>query len=98
MVADGAQWSGVAVVQRPADKNIAADRTFRQNTYQKRYIVMAREKRIRVVFYANANGLEPVREWLKNQSLDNKRIIGNELKTVEYGWPIGMPVCRNMRW
>jgi phage-related protein len=35
-----------------------------------------------------------VREWLKALSpLDRKR-IGEDIKTAEFGWPIGMPVCR----
>ncbi|MEI6187842.1 MAG: type II toxin-antitoxin system RelE/ParE family toxin [Alphaproteobacteria bacterium] len=24
----------------------------------------------------------------------DKRIIGGVIKTIEYGWPIGMPVCK----
>ncbi len=36
-----------------------------------------------------------MREWLKRlpSSQDRKR-IGEDIKTVEFGWPIGMPVCR----
>jgi len=28
---------------------------------------------------------------------DDRRAIGADLKTVEYGWPIGMPTCRLIR-
>ena len=42
-------------------------------------------------------GNEPVRDWLKDELNENERkIIGADIKTVEYGWPIGMPVCRPM--
>lgn len=27
---------------------------------------------------------------------EERRIIGADIKTVEYGWPVGMPVCRPM--
>ena len=37
-----------------------------------------------------------MREWLKELSLADKRIIGEDLKTVEYGWPVGMPLCRSI--
>ena len=37
-----------------------------------------------------------MREWLRELSLADKRIIGEDLKTVEYGWPVGMPLCRSI--
>ncbi|NEQ88839.1 MAG: type II toxin-antitoxin system RelE/ParE family toxin [Moorea sp. SIO2I5] len=27
---------------------------------------------------------------------EERRLIGTDIKTVEYGWPIGMPTCRPM--
>jgi phage-related protein len=39
---------------------------------------------------------EPVREWLKSLSPDDRKRIGEDIKSVEFGWPIGMPVCRPM--
>ncbi|HYI23794.1 MAG TPA: type II toxin-antitoxin system RelE/ParE family toxin [Thermomicrobiales bacterium] len=39
-------------------------------------------------------GNEPVREWLRSLSIDDKKAIGTDLMTVEMGWPIGMPTCR----
>jgi phage-related protein len=29
-------------------------------------------------------------------SSEERRLIGNDIRTVEYGWPIGMPICRPM--
>lgn len=54
------------------------------------------EKILPVAFYRMASGREPVREWLKALPLTDKRVIGEDLKTVEYGWPIGMPLCRSL--
>jgi phage-related protein len=52
--------------------------------------------RLEVVFYRSERGNEPVREWLKSLSPDEKRIIGEDIKTVQFGWPLGMPVVRKM--
>jgi phage-related protein len=52
------------------------------------------DKKITVVFYQTPSGNEPVREWLKSLSIEDRQNIGNDIKTVEYGWPIGMPVSR----
>lgn len=51
-------------------------------------------KRINALFYQNANGKEPVKEWLYTLSRDDMKTIGEDIRTVEYGFPIGMPVCR----
>ncbi len=54
------------------------------------------EKILPVIFYRMTSGREPVREWLKELSPVDKRAIGEDVKTVEYGWPVGMPLCRSM--
>lgn len=55
------------------------------------------DKTIEVVFYRSLAGNEPVRDWLKDDvSVEERKIIGTDIKTVEYGWPIGMPTCRPM--
>lgn len=51
-------------------------------------------KIVRVCFYRTANGREPVKEWLLQLDKDDRSIIGTDLKTVEYGWPLGMPLVR----
>jgi len=52
-------------------------------------------KRVPAIFFRTESGRELVREWLKAlpYSEDRKR-IGEDIKTVEFGWPVGMPVCR----
>jgi phage-related protein len=54
-------------------------------------------KRIPVVFYRTAVGNEPVRQWLKAMTPEDRRLIGEDIKTVEFGWPVGMPICRPVR-
>ena len=58
---------------------------------------MTGRKRIEVVFFVTESGVAPVREWLKGLSREDRRIIGEDIKTVEFGWPIGMPVCRPLK-
>ena len=49
-----------------------------------------------VLFYRTDSGNEPVRAWLKGLSRQDKKAIGSYIKTVQYGWPIGMPVVRKL--
>ena len=53
-------------------------------------------KRVKAIFYRTEAGGEPVREWLKSLSLEDRNRIGEDIKTVEFGWPVGMPVCRSL--
>jgi phage-related protein len=54
---------------------------------------LEKRKRIPAVFYRTGSGAEPVRIWLKGLPAKDRRIIGVDIATVEYGWPVGMPVC-----
>lgn len=47
-----------------------------------------------VVFFATRAGNEPVLEWLRTLTKDEKITIGSDLRTVQMGFPIGMPLCR----
>lgn len=49
-----------------------------------------------VKFFSTLQGNEPVREWLKSLSANDRRTIGEDLKTVQFGWPLGMPLVRKM--
>ena len=47
-----------------------------------------------VIFYRTAAGGEPVLEWLRSLPPADRRIVGIDLATVQFGWPVGMPLCR----
>lgn len=49
---------------------------------------------LEVVFFKTEAGNEPVRDWLKTLSPGDRRVIGADLRTVQMGFPIGMPLCR----
>jgi phage-related protein len=52
-------------------------------------------KRVPAIFFRTEAGGEPVRDWLKGlPSPEDRKRIGEDIKTVEFGWPIGMPVSR----
>ena len=53
-------------------------------------------KRIPAIFYRTEAGSEPVRSWLKAMDTKDRRLVGEDIKTVEFGWPVGMPTCRLM--
>lgn len=48
-----------------------------------------------VRFFCTEVGNEPVRNFLKDQTVEARRAIGTDIKTVQFGWPLGMPlVCK----
>jgi phage-related protein len=51
-------------------------------------------KKIPAAFYRTSAGTEPVRDWLKALRAEDRREVGHDIATVEYGWPVGMPICR----
>ncbi len=51
-------------------------------------------KRIPAVFFRTEAGREPVRDWIRELSAEDRKRIGEDIKTVEFGWPVGMPVCK----
>jgi phage-related protein len=40
------------------------------------------------------SGREPVREWLKALDREDRKVVGEDIKDVEFSWPVGMPLCR----
>ena len=54
------------------------------------------QKVIAVRFYKSESGNEPVKEWLLSLNKDDRKIVGSDIKTVEYGFPIGMPLVRKI--
>jgi phage-related protein len=58
---------------------------------------MERDTPLQVVFYCTASGREPVREWLKSLPAEERKIIGEDIKTVQFGFPLGMPLVRKLQ-
>ena len=51
---------------------------------------------LNVAFYKTVSGNEPVREWLKDMPKEDRQTIGEDIKTAQYGWPLGMPLIRKI--
>lgn len=43
-------------------------------------------------FFKTESGNEPVREWLKELPAQDRKTIGEDIRTVQIGWPLGMPL------
>src|SRR5262249_43978436 len=55
-----------------------------------------RTKKLQAFFYETPAGAEPVRDWLRALPRADRLMIGKDIAKVEFGWPIGMPYCRNL--
>jgi phage-related protein len=53
-------------------------------------------KKVPARFYLTASGGNPVRDWLMGLPLADRRHVGHDVGAVEYGWPVGMPLCRSL--
>ena len=47
-------------------------------------------------FYQSPSGKEPVKDWLLALEEKSRRVVGRDIATVEFGWPLGMPLCRKL--
>ena len=56
------------------------------------------QRRFPARFFKTVSGKEPVKDWLKHElELDDRRRIGQDIKTAEIGWPLGMPLVRSLK-
>ncbi len=53
-------------------------------------------KTIPVRFYKDNSGSEPVREWLRELSTKDKKIIGRDIRIVQIDWPIGGALVKSL--
>ena len=61
------------------------------------FIVMNDQpKKLIARFYETGSGRKPVREWLLELAIEDRRIVGFDIQTAEFGWPLGMPICRSL--
>ena len=57
---------------------------------------MNSEPILTVVFFHSELGREPVREWLKELDKEDRKVIGEDIKLVQFRWPLGMPLVRKL--
>jgi phage-related protein len=51
---------------------------------------------LNVRFSQTDAGTEPVRDWLKELPAVDRKTVGEDIKTVQFGWPLGMPLVRHL--
>jgi len=54
------------------------------------------DRPIPVVFFRLDSGRESVREWLKDMNRTNRKSVGEDIMTLQFGWPVGMPLARKV--
>ena len=58
---------------------------------------MTQFKPIPIVFYKeDGSDKEPVKEWIYTLDKNCRKIIGKDMRTVQLGWPLGMPLVRSL--
>ena len=57
---------------------------------------MKAERPLAVIFFRTEAGNEPVRDWLKAHSKDDRKRIGEDVLTVQYAWPVGKPLVDHL--
>ena len=55
-----------------------------------------RQPTLEVRFFETDTGNEPVRERLRGLSATDKKTIGEDVKTVQFGWPLGIPLVAHL--
>ena len=58
---------------------------------------MTGSKRLPARFFQSETGDQPVRDWLLSLSDEDRKAMGDDIRTAEFGWPIGMPLCRSLK-
>ncbi len=47
-------------------------------------------------FYRTIAGNEPVKEWLLELTKNERKQVGADIKAVQYGWPLGLPLVDSL--
>ena len=51
-------------------------------------------KRLPARFFETDSGRVPLRDWLLSLAPHDRKSIGDDIRAAEFGWPVGMPLCR----
>ena len=57
---------------------------------------MSKDRPLLVRFFRLDSWREPVREWLRELRSEHRKTIGEDIKTLQFGWPVGMPLARKL--
>lgn len=48
-------------------------------------------------FWTSDIGNEPAREWLRDLPEPDRTAVGRDLRRIQFGWPIGMPLVKSLK-
>jgi phage-related protein len=51
---------------------------------------------ISLQFWRSAAGREPTRDWFRALDRADREVVGDDLRRVQFGWPVGMPLVRSL--
>lgn len=54
------------------------------------------DPKLTVRFFRTLQGSEPVREWLRELPAADRKAVDDEIRTVQFGWSVGMPLVRKL--
>lgn len=57
---------------------------------------MSRYPVLSIVFFRTDVGRMPVQRWLDSLDDADRKAIGEDIRLVQFGWPLGMPLVRKM--
>jgi phage-related protein len=60
------------------------------------YLGRSKPRPFPCAFYRTAAGNEPVREWLKELPESERKQVGRDIKAVQFGWPLGLPLVDSL--
>jgi len=49
-----------------------------------------------VFFYQTPSGRSVIKEWLRSFDKPERAVLGEDLKTLQIGFPMGLPLCRSL--
>jgi phage-related protein len=52
--------------------------------------------KLTALFYRTDAGGEPVRNWLLDLSKPDRKLLGEAVMQVQFGWPVGRPLCASL--
>jgi phage-related protein len=87
-VGDGARGAGVAIAPTPRACG---------GVPSKVHAGVVERKRSPARFFESETGETPVRSWLLSLLSEDRKIIGDDIRAAELGWPVGMPLCRPIK-
>ena len=57
---------------------------------------MREPEKVEISFWVSAQSNEPVRDFLRDQPKEDRHKLGGDIRKLQYGWPIGMPLVRHL--